>query len=195
MPKKTISREIEADQWTGDPNVLPDGCFVCQPEVRWSADRKLVYFTYAELQVRHWIDATERPMPPPEKFDFMCHGLSVRLQDGREYWRQVMPFMCWSVKSEASIKGDHRPVYLDRSDEALVRAFVDFIDVEKASGWTNPLPPRAEYRITDGGYGRGFRPVYLKPGDWLLKDPAFTDERSEMAVRAVSDEEFRRMSP
>lgn len=180
-----IIREIDAEQWLGEDHLLPDGCHLCRPEVHWSADRKLVYFTFAELRVRHWIDAVERPMPRPEKFEFMCHGLQVKLRDGHEYWRQVMPFLIWSVKSEASVNGDHRAIYLDKSDEALMRAFVDFIDVEKAEGWTNPLPPRAEYRITDGSYGRGFRPVYLKPSDWLVKDGD--------KIAAVGDVDFQKM--
>lgn len=171
-----IIREIEAEQWLGEGHPLPNGAYLCQPEVCWSADRKLL--------PRHWIDAEERPLPEGEpKLDFMCSGVKMTLKDGREYWRQIYPFAFWSVKSEASVKRDHRPVYLDRNDEALVRTFVDFLSVEE---WPNPLPPRAEYRVNDGGYGRGFRPVYLKPGDWLVKDGE--------DIRAVSDAELKAMA-
>jgi hypothetical protein len=183
MTKITINRAVEAEQWLGEGHPLPEKVILCRPEVHWGAGRKLVYFTYADLLPRHWIDATENEYPAPDKFEFMCHGIAVQLRDGRKYWRQVYPFSCWNVKSEASIKRNYTAVYLEKNDEPLVRAFVDFLDVE---GWTNPLPPRAEFRIVDGAYGRGFKPVYLKPGDWLVREPG-----KEPCV--VTSEEFDKL--
>lgn len=184
MTKVVIKREIEAEQWAGDVRIILEGSHVCRPEVHWSADRGLVYFTYADLHPHNWIDARVRETSAPEKLDFMCSGLGITRQDGSKYWRQVYPFAFWSVKSEASIKRDHHAVYLDRADAALVETFVDFLAAE---GWTNPLPPRIEIRVVDGQYGRGFKPIYLKPGDWLLT------ERGRDPV-AVSDVEFTAMA-
>ena len=167
MTKITLKRTIEAEQWLGENHPLPQGAFLCRPEVCWSADRKLIYFTYADLRSRHWIDAEPRVMPAPAELDFMCGGHGMTRCDGTEYWRQSYPFNFWSVKSEASLKRDWRPVYLEREDDALVEIFLDYCFVE---GWTNPLPPRAEFRIVDGAYRRGFRPVYLSPNDWLVRE-------------------------
>lgn len=189
-----ILTEIEAVQWRGEGHPLPDGAVLCQPEVHYSADREHVYFTYADLRCRHWIDAGERAMPPPDKFEWCVSGITTRLtEDGveREYWRRVFPFSVWSIKSEASVKGDHRAVYLDPDDRALLRAFLDYCDLEKwgeLKDGHRALPPRAEYRITDGGYGRGFKPVYLQPGSWLVKEPG-------REPYALSDEEFAKRLP
>ena len=184
MTKVTIKREVQAEQWLGELDALPEGAHLCRPEVCWSWDRKLVYFTYAELRTYNWIDADPRELPVPEKLDFMCSGIRGVRKDGSEYWRQMYPFAMWSVKSEAGLKRDHRAVYLDRADHALVETFVDYMYAED---WTNPLPPRAEYRIVNGAYGRGFKPVYLKPGDWLVKE-------KDAEPRALSHDEFQKIA-
>ena len=178
-----IAVEIEAEQWTGEHGILPKGAHFCVPEVHWSADRKLVYFTYADLHVRHWISADASPMPATGNPPFMGSRVASTKQDGTEVWRDVYPFMAWSIKSEASVKRDHRAVYIDRDDARQMEAFADFRFVEQ---WPNPLPPRAEYRITDGSYGRGFKPIYLKPGDWLVKEPG-------REPRAMSEAEFQQL--
>lgn len=182
-----IVKEIDAIQWKGEETDLPEGMHLCRPEVHWSADRKLVYFTYADLRCHNWIGVEETPIAageePPENGGFEG-GVRVKRDDDSEYVRRVLPFTFWSVKSEAQITRDHRAVYLDKSDESLVRVFVDYCYVEK---WSNPLPPRAEFRVVDGGYGRGFRPYYLSPGNWLLSD---TGENGKQ-YRVVTDEAFK----
>ena len=184
MTQVTLRREARAEQWPGDIERLPEGAHVCQPEVHWSASRELIYFTYADLRSRDWIDAKPRALPAPEKLDFMCSGIRIKRKDGSEYWRQVYPFAFWDAKSESSIKRDWRAVYLDRADADLVETFLDYASTQ---GWTNPLPPRAEFRIVSGAYGRGFRPVYLKPDDWLV----FENGREPCAM---SPEAFRAQS-
>jgi len=171
-----LTIDVDAVQWKGEGYLCPDGVHLCVPEIHFSADRKQVYFTYADLRSLHWIDFDEHPMPQPEKFEFMCSGIVTKCKvDGQEieYWRQVWPFSCWSIKSEASIKRDWKPVYLDRNDMPQLRAFLDYCDIEKWGTLENgrrALPPRAEYRVVDGGAGRGFRPIYLTPGSWLVKE-------------------------
>lgn len=171
MEKLTIERTVEAWQWDGKTSGLPAGFHVCQPEVHYSASHKEVYFTYADLRATCWISTEELPEVPTAPF--MGSVYKVTRKDGSEYFRQVFPFFCWSIKSEASVKRDHRAVFLDRENQPELRAFLDFVNGE---GWCDcadgvrSLPPRVEYRQIDGAYGRGYRPYYLKPGDWLLID-------------------------
>jgi hypothetical protein len=197
-----LIKEIDAVQWSGEEKDLPEDFHLCQPEVHWSAGRRLVYFTFADLHPRHWIEFAENPIIDGKthryveidgekvlqlaEAQFAAGGVRVARADGTEYWRETFPFVFYSVKSESSVTRDHRAVYMDRTDEALVRAFVDFIYLEK---WTNPLPPRAEFRVIDGSYGRGFRPYYLSPGDWLLKEP----HEDGTQYRVVSNEVFEGM--
>ena len=176
-----ISVEIEAEQWAGEHGPLPKGAQLCVPEVHWSADRKLVYFTYADLHPRHWISSDASPMLATGAPPFMGSRVASTKEDGTEFWRDVYPFMAWNIKSEACAKRDYRAVYIDRADARQMEAFADFRFVE---GWPNPLPPRAEFRIIDGAYGRGYAPIYLSPGDWLVKEPG-------RKPRAVSDTEFQ----
>jgi hypothetical protein len=182
MTNVTLTRKVEASQWLGENHPLPDGAFLCQPEVHFSAGRNLVYFTYADLRPNHWI-STEELTTIPEA-GFMSGGLEIVRRDGSKYWREALPFAFYSVKSEASVKRDWNAVYLDRGDESLTRAFVDYLSIE---GWGNPLPARAEFRIIDGAYGRGFRTLYLKPNDWLVRE-----EKAEPSV--LSDAEFKALS-
>ncbi len=183
--KIVIKREIEAEQWLGEGHPLPEGSHLCRPEVCWSADRAFVYFSYADLRSTHWIGMEELGEVPKQE---LGGAIAVTRNNGSVYYREVLPFAFWNIRSEASAKRDHRAVYLDRADDALVRAFVDYIYLEK---WGNPLPPRAEFRLTDGGYGRGFRPFYMVPGDWLLRE---RDDAGRLAPRIVSDEAFRKMA-
>lgn len=130
-----------------------------------------MYFTYADLRCRHWISATELAEKPPEPF--MGAVIQTRRKDGSVYFREVLPFSCWSVKSEASIKNDHGAKFLDRDNAAEREAFLDFASFEQwgeSKDGTFALPPRAEYREPNGGYGRGYRPYYLSPSDWLVID-------------------------
>jgi hypothetical protein len=174
-----IAIEIETEQWFGEGHPLPLDTYLCQPEVCWSADRKPVYFTYADLVATCWISASPSDMQAAAP----CMG-SVIVCNSKErgsVYRSIYPFSFWDVKSEASTKCDWRAVYLDRTDEALVATFVDVI---YANDWTNPLPPRAEHRLVDGSLGCGFAPTYLKPGDWLIREPGANP-------RVVSDNEFQ----
>ncbi len=184
--KTKITREIEAEQWLGEGRPLPDGAHLCRPEVNWSAGRAFVYFTYAELKCAHWI-GTEELAEVPKAVE-LGGGISVTRKDGSAYHRQVLPFAFYSVKSEASATRDYHAVYLDKADAALVRMFVDYVFLEK---WGNPLPPRAEFRVADGGCKRGFRTFYLAPGDWILREH---DDAGRLTPRVVSDAAFRAMA-
>lgn len=161
-----LTQEYQAQQWNGQINGLPEGFHLCRPEVHWSADRKFVYFTYAELRPDCWIGMDELP-EDTKAGNSLASAFRVELQDGRVYCREALPFAFWSVKSEASLKRDHRAVFIDFTDAAQIRAFADYAYTQ---GWPNPLPPRVEFREVDGGCGRGYRPHYLKPTDWLIRD-------------------------
>lgn len=178
----SVTIKIGAVQWLGEGDPLPEGCHFCQPEVHWSADRTAIYFTYADLWSRHWITSAELSEQP--EAPFMGGVFVVTRDDMSKYYRQAYPFNCWSIKSEASVKGDHRALFVDRSDEEMVRRLTDYMYVES---WTNPLPPRAEFREKSGAYGRGYRPHYLSPGDWLLDAPLADGNRT------MTDAKFQKM--
>lgn len=183
MVTVSIVRTIKADHWEAFDKPLPEGCHLCQPEVHWSAHRDLIYFTYGELNPRHWL-STWRYAEEPGTNSGLSSWVRYKPKDGApDYWREWYPFAFWSVKSESQFKRDHRPVFLDPDDTALLALWHDYCSAER---WPNPLSRYAEYRITDGRYGRGYKPIYLKEGDWLLhedgKDP-----------RAMSTDELRRM--
>ena len=166
-----IHKTIHAWQWNGEESGLADGFFLCQPEVHYSVDRRLVYFCYADLPTRHWISAkwlTEKPAAAP----FM--GMVLRsTRDSIELFREALPFMAWKVKSEASATGDHTAKFLNRDDQEEVDAFLDYAHLEawsKTKEGTFSLPPYLEYREVDGKYGRGYRPHYMERGEWLVQD-------------------------
>ena len=192
MTQVTLRREARAEQWLGDIERLPEGAHVCQPEVHWSASRELIYFTYADLPSKHWLEIEERQALPDDSF--LAGALHVKRKDGSEYYRQAFPFAFYEIKSESSVNRDWRAVYLDESNiDALATVFADYVSLEKWSVSREPgfisLPPRAEYRVGDGGYGRGFRPYYMKPGDWLLHE---RDSDGRPAPRVVSNDEFEK---
>jgi len=183
MPSFTITKECFAEQWLGEGHPLSNGMYLCQPEVHWSASRDLVYFTYADLRSTHWMDVKPKEFTPDANIDTLCEGFKVERPDGSAYYRQTYPFALWSIKSEASITQRHHAVYLDRTDAELVAIFVDYMYSE---GWTNPLPAKAEYRVVNGSYGRGFKPIYLNPGDWLV-----TEKKQDPYV--LSNDKFQEM--
>jgi hypothetical protein len=195
MQEITITRKLDAEQWVeGGP--LPGGTFNCLPEICWSADRSLIYFTYAELRPRHWVGVARDPVPAdPDKACGPFDGLCVYdPKDGERYARKMLPFATWSVKSEQSVQRNWRPEYVDGSDQEMLALWHDYCAAEQ---FPNPIPRRIEYRDIDGNYGRGYRPVYLKPGDWLLREnvPHGHDNLgTKVVVSAVSDADFRRMS-
>lgn len=111
---------------------------------------------------------------------FEAGYLGVTKKDGAEYFREVLSFRMWKVKSEASATGNRGPVFLDENDEAMLDLFIDYVmleghgygeDDKRAALWKQYPMARAEFRATDGNYGRGYRPIYLKPGDWLVHNP------------------------
>lgn len=174
-----IVREIEAVQFTGEGMLLPKDWHLCVPEVHWSAGRKFIYFTYATLRPKYWmgVERSEtRPVIEPGAFDAWAE-ITVN-GTGEKYHRQVLPFQFWDVKSEASMnaragKADaHRAVYLT---DDLASLWMDYRVLH--DDWPNPLPVFAEFRVTDGAYGRSFLPFYLGVGDWLIHDPVKFNER------------------
>lgn len=171
MNKMTITREIDAVQWLGPEHPLPDGCFNVVPEVHWAADRNFVYFTYGDLDARDWM-GVEKLAEKPAGGGFEG-SVQFTPKEGAEYWRKVLPFAFWSVKSEATLKARlgvsdaHRAVFLNLDDETEVTLFRNYASLEQ---WPNPLPRFAEYREINGSYGRGYRPHYLAPGDWLVRE-------------------------
>jgi len=193
--KTTIKRTIEAEQWTGENGPLPAGVYLCKPEICWSHMRQLVYFTYAELRPQHWMEVKKHEGVGTDKDvdGFFEGGIQIELKTGEKYWRKTLPFAFYSVKSEASMSRNHHAVYVEKEDAETVALFMDYCGVEK---WPNPLPPRAEYRDVDGAYGRGYRPIYMKPGDWLLKEEVPDGHNNlgyKTLITVVSNEHFQRM--
>lgn len=189
MSRATIVRQVEAVTWAGPGASLPEGWHLAGPEVHWSADRKLIYFTYGRLTPRHWLRVEELSAPPEDR-QFLGSILGFTLPDGRKYWRELLPFAFWSVKSEASFKRDHRAVHLDPADEQMMRLWRDYASAEDW-GTLSPegvrtLPQWAEFRETAGSLGRGYRPHYVGPGEWLLDDA-----QGDSRYRVLTDAQLR----
>lgn len=187
MQKVNVQKTIEAWQWNGEEKDLPKGFHLCRPEVHYSAGRKYIYFTYADLRPNYWLGTDELSERPAEAF--MGGALQMTLNDGRVYWREALLFMSWDIKSEASKTLDYSAKFLDTQDEKQLRAFLDYAHLEQWGQSTDgqfALPPRLEYRDINGSYGRGYRPFYLSAGDWLVKDGG--------EIKVVSDAAFKAMA-
>lgn len=186
MQQIEVKKTVSAWQWNGEESNLPKGFHLCQPEVHYSETRNLIYFMYADLRATQWLSS--QPLPAkPEGENTLRGCIEVTLTNGEKYWRESLPFSLWSVKSEATASGDHSAKFLDRENADEYRAFIDFACAE---GWALPkdgvlaLPPRLEYREVNGAYGRGYRPYYLKPSDWLVIDGP--------KITVLSNEDFRK---
>lgn len=186
MTEVQIQKTVNAWQWNGEESSLPDGFFLCRPEVHYSASRDLVYFSYADFPSTHWISArwlNEVPSAEP-----VLEGYIKSVRGGVELFRKTLPFSFWKVKSEASVTGDHSAKYLNRDDSNEIDAFLDYAHLE---GWGKTedgqfsLPPRVEYRERSGKYGRGYRPHYLKSGEWLIRDGETISVMSDEAFKAI----------
>lgn len=192
-----ITRPVQAWRYMlSDDDNLPEDVHAVFPEVRWSADRKLVYFTYGTLRCHQWISVdkfTSKPdtngglsswveYQPPAPLPKFGQGSVLTMKPPR-YFRELYPFNFWSVKSESSVKNDHRAVMLDIDDEDLVALWHDYCSSEQ---WPNPLPRFVEHRTVDGQYGRGYKPTYAQLGDWLI-----WEKGRDVAV--MGDEEYRRV--
>lgn len=185
MKPITIQKTVTAWQWNGEESGLPAGFHLCKPEIHYSQGRELVYFTYADMRPQHWISA--KPLETaPEPSKGFNHSIKTERNDGTAYFRDVYPFAFYEIKSEASFLRDHSAKYLDRDNAVEVEAFLDFAVMEKwgiSEDGSFELPPRLEYRVVDGGYGRGFKPYYMKITDWLVIDGD--------AIKVMSDEDFQ----
>jgi hypothetical protein len=155
-----IKKTVKAQRWESADSPLPDGSFLCEPEVSWSEGRELVYFKYADLRPTHWLGVG--------KLKEETGGIRYCCTDGEVYYREFLPFAFYSVKSEASAKRDWRAVFLSKAAEEMPILNILWLDYQLAERWPIPLPVYAEYRLTAGEYGRGYKPIYFKPGDWLV---------------------------
>lgn len=188
MQTVILKKAVKVWQWEGNANIkhLPENIFPCQPEVHYSADRKYVYFTYANLQCRHWIGTQELNTPP--EANAISSAMKTTRADGSVYYREVLPFSLWSIKSEASVVNDYSAKMLNRNDISEMSAFLDYVHWE---GWAKTedealeLPPRVEYRQIDKTLGRGYRPYYIKPTDWLVID--------KESILVLTDEEYKKL--
>ncbi len=191
--KIALKRVVEAEQYVVGM-ALPQGCFLCQPELNWSHGRDLVYYTFADFTVKHWLGVQQLAVPEgTTKLNegFEGHVIYKPREGKPAYMRKWLSFMFWKVKSEASATQNHRPVYYDKTDELHVALFNDYASAEE---WPNPLPRCIEYREVNGSYGRGFRPVYLKPTDWLIFEDApigHNNLGTQKVVRVMQDAEFQ----
>lgn len=190
--KTTITKTIEATQY--EPGSAGfEGTFKTQLEVCWSSGRELVYFTFGHLRSRSWMGVEKLTEQPTLKGGLFDPGYGrFEAKDGSVYWRQVLDFAFWSVKSEASAKQDHSTIFADRSDPVMKELTDDYVAM---SGWvTKPedidvLNATIEFRETDGSLARGYRPHYMMPGDWLLCE--VIDGKKVYTVK--TDSEFTQM--
>jgi hypothetical protein len=181
----TVNKKIEAVQYleANGIDVLQDTLkrygtwHACQVEVEESADGKLIYYSYGSYmksRAEHWMGTTKLSEEP--KRDGSIFGgswVGFTPKDGSApYYREWLPFAFWSVKSKSSMlryQGKPDPtVYLDTKDKDAVAQFHDYAS---ASKWPNPIHQCAEFRIVDGAYGRGFKPLYVYDTDWLIIEP------------------------
>ncbi len=186
-----ITREVDAYQYVvGQP--LPPDCHECQFEVNWSVGRSFVYFTYAKCNVKHWMSVQKwTEVPTGDNDSGLSSWAGIETADGEKYFRKVLPFAFWSVKSEASVSRNHSAVYATEEEAQLV---YDYAALEK---WTKSQREGwIEHRTVNGSYGRGFIPLYLKPTDWLVKDdvPYGHDNLGSRTVwHVVSDEDMQKL--
>lgn len=187
--QKTISKQVNAIQWPGPEAGYPEGLHETLPEVHWAAGRELIYFTYGRLQPKFWM-GVEQVSDAPESTS-LDGWVKFEPKDREPYYRKVLPFAFWDVKSEAQMKGRsghsaaYKPVFLNVEDTDEVCLFHDYCQIER---WPNPLPRYAEFREVNGSYGRGYLPHYLAPGDWLLDDA-----QGASPYRVLTDEAFRKL--
>lgn len=164
-----ITRKTFAVHWDGDINNIPEGFHITYPEAHWSADRQLVYFSYADL--RHSGGVLPKAWMGREKLldrSASKHDLAGFTRNGVDYYRKIYAFAFYSIKSEASAKQDWMPVFVDGSDKELLELWTDYASY---SEFPNPVPRCIEFRQKDHSTSRGYVPIYLGPGDWLVHDP------------------------
>jgi hypothetical protein len=72
-----------------------------QTEIQYSRDGKFYYVNHALHRPTEWLSVDERPMPVPEDFKkaTFSGAVEIRKRDGRSYWREVLPFSFFEVKS------------------------------------------------------------------------------------------------
>ncbi|MER8811479.1 hypothetical protein [Mesorhizobium sp. M0965] len=193
MKTVTLTKTVQAQQYLPGTGA-PDGCVRSRPEVVWSAGHELVYFTFANLRPRYWLGATKLTEEPPKAGDGIFAEGCCRFvgSDGAVWWRKALDFSMWSVTSEASATRNHKAVFLDESDEVLVETFKDYVSM---SGWVQKPGDEAvfrntvEFREIDGGLGRGYRPHYLSPGDWLTSETV----DGKLVYKVLTNDEFERL--
>ena len=182
-----VKKTVKVYSWDGKE--VPEGFYLCRPEVCYSSGRQYVYFTYADLRSNCWISATKLQEKPKDSDGFGRDAIEVTLKDGSKYYREVFPFSLWSIKSEASATQDHRARFLDVKKEEEYQAFIDYAYQEKwwekVDEEVRELPHRLEYREKSGSYGRGYRPYYMSPTDWII----FEEDK----IRVVKNEEYQKM--
>ncbi|RWJ01327.1 MAG: hypothetical protein E5X67_23245 [Mesorhizobium sp.] len=193
MKTVTLTKKVEAQQYVPGKGA-PDGCVRSHPEVHWSHGRELIYFTFANLRPDHWLGAAKLTEEPPKAEGGIFAEGYCRFtgSDGSVWWRKALNFRFWSVKSEASATRNYKAVCLDESDDAMVDLFKDYVVMSewvKEPGDEAMFTNTVEFREIDGSYGRGYRPHYLSPGDWLTSEK--TDGKT--IYKVLKNDEFERL--
>ncbi|TIV01282.1 MAG: hypothetical protein E5W09_02860 [Mesorhizobium sp.] len=194
MTTVTLTKKVNAQQYVPGKGA-PDGCVRSHPEVHWSAGHELIYFTFANLRPRYWLGAEKVVVEPANagRTGLLEEGFCYfEGSDGSRWWRKALSFTFWSVTSEASATRNHKAVFLDESDDAMVDLFKDYVVMSewvKEPGDEAMFTNIVEFREIDGAYGRGYRPHYLSPGDWLTIEK--TD--SKTIYKVLKNDEFERL--
>jgi hypothetical protein len=190
MKTVIIQRQIEAQQYM--PGIgAPDGCIRSHPEVCWAVGREYVYFTFANLRSGFWM-GTKKLDKKPEKVETL-ESFSIISKEGKDlHVREILSFAYWSLKSEASVSGDYKAVFLNAADETEVELFQDYALISKwmpDAETAKRLQTTIEFREVNGALGRGYRPHYMEPGDWLLKETV----DGKVVYSVVNNEMFEKL--
>lgn len=68
-------------------------------EIVWSLDREYYYVPKYALKKIAWLSVKHPIEDKPEKFKWMAYGVHIVKKDGTEYWREVLPFRFWKVRT------------------------------------------------------------------------------------------------
>lgn len=72
-----------------------------RPQIWYSADKRLFYITDKRNAPHYWMGVRQidGDVPEDKKRDLIKGWLQVETRDGRKYYREMLPFNFWKVRS------------------------------------------------------------------------------------------------
>lgn len=157
MENVKLVREVKAWQFNGQDE-LPQNCHRSLPEVEWSANEDLLYFTFPTFRPSYWMSVKTLPTKPEVKG---FKGSVLFTHPNKEpYYRVVFPFSMYEIKSKRKCTE-----YISADTVAL------YADYGLMHDWPHEWPAVVEHREPNGSYGRGFLPTYVNLTEWLIINP------------------------